>query len=100
MPRNLDYAFYADKPKRRLSGTDVTAVTLYRSGDNSVREYDLFTDDDAYLGRCYYHPRRIARAAGYTMKPVYRVTDEWWPNLWAFAAEMKRRHGIETQEVK
>jgi hypothetical protein len=97
MPRTIEYPLYADKQKRRLPHSDVTAVTLYRSSDGTVREYDLFTDDDAYLGRCYYQPRDRWRSAAYTIDRVRMINSESWPNLTAFANEMKRRHGIEVK---
>jgi hypothetical protein len=97
MTRTLDYPLYANKPKRHLPNSDVIVVTMYRSTDGTVAEYALFTDDDAYLGCCYYHPKRAARSAGYSMESVFRYDREWWPNLASFAADMKRRHGITTE---
>ena len=97
MTRTLDYPLYADKPKRHLPNSDVIVVTMYRSKDGGVRECDLFTDDDAYLGRAYFQARTRIRPACYTMDQFATHRSERFQNLAAFAAEMKRRHGIEVK---
>lgn len=63
--RDLDLRIYADKPRRRVPGTDVTAVTMRSSSDRTVREYVLFRADGSRLGRVSSHARRLAVAAGY-----------------------------------
>jgi len=92
----LTYPLYADKPKRTIPGTDVVAVTMYRSQDNTVRRFALITKDGAHLGNANYHPKTSYRSACYTMTGESLIATERWSTLAEFAAEMKRRHGIES----
>jgi hypothetical protein len=55
----------ADRPRRRIPGTDCVAVTLYASADRSVRHYAILNGDGSRLGTVAYHPRGRIRAAGY-----------------------------------
>lgn len=92
----LELPIYANKPQRRIPGTNFVAVTMYRSNDNSVREFTIFTaDGKAILGTAHYHPKRSYFPAGYTMTSVRRVGDEQWSNLASFATEMAKRLEVE-----
>jgi len=92
----LELPLYASKPRRTVPGTDVVAVTMYRSTDNSVREFALITKDgQAYLGAVKYHGPKPWRPAGYTMVNDNRGVQERWNTLADYVAEMKSRLGIE-----
>ena len=62
---DLSMPLYANKPSRKVPGTDVTAVTMYASSDRTVREYVLFDADGNRLGDVTSHTRGLARSAGY-----------------------------------
>ncbi len=61
----LSLPIYARKPQRRIPGTDAIAVTVYASGDRTVRHYTLFTTDGVRLGDVSNHSKRLGVAAGY-----------------------------------
>lgn len=74
---------------RRIPGTTYRARTLYRSGDGSVREYALTTEDGRALGSVTWHGARLARAAGYHEgRGSYDHRKPSWPNLAAAAAAL------------
>jgi hypothetical protein len=100
MSNSLLTPLYANKPKRRIPGTNFVAVTMYRSNDGTVRQYAIFTaDGEASLGTAYYQPKNRVRPTRYTMVPVDRYDSERWLTLADFATEMATRLGVETKEA-
>lgn len=89
--------YYADNPARRIPGTDVTAVTVYRSTDGTVRHYALYHPTLGDLGNVAYHGRSLAVSAGYHRgHGVYdpRKHNDWWPSL-GYAADTLAREAEE-----
>lgn len=92
MTNSLLIPLYADKPRRKISGTDFVAVTMYRSHDGSVREFTILSSDgECHLGKLYYQGRRSWRPACYTMEPVTQVNQEWWHTMAEYVVEMQKR---------
>lgn len=79
----LTVPLYADKPRRRISGTDLIAVTMYASGDKSVREYTIFTADGQTVGSVYYGKatRSIYRGSEYGHRSSKSHGDRRWGSL-------------------
>lgn len=94
---DLTLPLYASKPQRRIPGTNVVAVTMYKSHDGTVASYALLTaDGKAHLGTAHYqHRKTMTRSRGYAMVACPGYRDEVWPNLTAFALAMAERLGVE-----
>lgn len=96
MTAPLSLPLYADRPQRKVPGTDVIAVTMYASGDRSVRHYTLFTAEGERLDNVAYHGRTLARAAGYHRgHGVWRHDSESWSNLTEAAIALLTEHNKE-----
>jgi hypothetical protein len=62
---DINLRLYAEKPQRRIAGTDFIAVTMYAAQDKSYRQYTLFDADGNRLGNVTSHGSRVGRPAGY-----------------------------------
>ena len=92
-----DMPLYASKPQRRIPGTNVVAVTMYRSNDRTVQEVALFTTDgEVSLGTVHYqHRRTMTRSRGWSLHrspSVHQYMDQW-PTLGEAAVALAERLG-------
>ena len=92
-----DLPLYAERPQRRIPGTNVVAVTMYRSADKTVHEVTLFTEDgQARLGTLHYqHRKTMTRSRGWSLhrSPMLRDHADQWPTLSEAAFALAERLG-------
>lgn len=83
MSKAIELPLYASKPQRRISGTDLIAVTMYASTDRTVREYAIFTADGESLGTVYYGKasRAIYRGSEYGHTSYSSLTTKRYGSL-------------------
>lgn len=97
MTNTLELPLYANQPKRRIPGTNVVAVTMYRSNDKTVQTVHLFTEDgEVSLGRLHYqHRQTMSRSRGWSLHQCPRVSDyrDQWPTLGEAAVALAERLG-------
>ena len=86
-PGSLGLPLYADKPQRKVPGTDVTAVLFHSwgKGYGSVRQYVFFDAEGNQIGKASNHGSRpgFVRAGYHLGHGVYSVTSgqETFANL-------------------
>lgn len=94
---SLELPLYADKPRRRVPGTNVVAVTMYRSGDKTVQTVALFTEDgEVSLGTLHYqHRQTMSRSRGWSLwaSPTLSQWRDQWPTLGEAAVALAERLG-------
>jgi hypothetical protein len=93
----LEIPLYANKPQRRVPGTNVVAVTTYRSEDKTVQTVTLITEDgQTMIGRLHYqHRQTMTRSRGWSLHqcPTSAQYCDQWPTLAEAAFALAERLG-------